>query len=594
MKRIPISLPFFWIVTKDVLKSISVGGFVGLTAVLTVGIITKETKKTLMYRGFIGFISAGFTAGIFWGISEGFSDSLAIGIATGFVIGFAANIAIGFYLKKMFDVNPLIFIGIGGGCGLWLSESIEKGFFIGALTVFGFLFTYFRIYNIFPHLIQYYRAKISVEKSIEFFINSPIHWDEVTIIPLPFLSKFLSLLIYTDANKSSSEIEFILSERPAQRKGALKSILTISINNLSKFDSMDQIAEVSSSNSIFFSFFEALLPTDLRNIIKNMEDITIEANSYIDASSNYNKIRSLNTLLSDVEDLKKILLTKKDPLVPKLYYIAEVWSKIIKEENKKFVGQKLDESEEIPNPYIFGNPIKPDDSSRLFVGRLDIIELIKSNISVSYQRPAIFLYGRRRVGKSSVLLNLPKLIGKDYISVYIDCQDVKYRENNVSFCYNVLKSMSNSINDRGIYSEYPPIELLNNSCFTILSEWFDNIEILLEKEDKLLLITFDEYEKIEESIINCHISIEILDQLRNIIQHRSNFVVLVAGSNELKKLKINWSDYLIGTKMIKLGNLSENDAKILIANPTDDFCLSFEGGKNGKAINRILHSAAKI
>jgi hypothetical protein len=64
--------------------------------------------------------------------------------------------------------------------------------------------------------------------------------------------------------------------------------------------------------------------------------------------------------------------------------------------------------------------------------------------------------------------------------------------------------------------------------------------------------------------------------------------VLITGSKELNELELNWSDYLISAKTIKLGYLSKDDARTLIANPIDDFSLNYEGGENGEVVNKII------
>ena len=128
-----------------------------------------------------------------------------------------------------------------------------------------------------------------------------------------------------------------------------------------------------------------------------------------------------------------------------------------------------------------------------------------------------------------------------------------------------------------------------NNPFTTLGSWLDKTEELLKKESKLVLICFDEYEKIEECILNGSLTKDVLDQLRNIIQHRKYFIILISGSNELRELQLNWSDYLINTKMIKIGYLSKDDARILITNPIDDFTLNYKGGQYGEAVNQIIN-----
>src|SRR5574341_2075266 len=140
-----------------------------------------------------------------------------------------------------------------------------------------------------------------------------------------------------------------------------------------------------------------------------------------------------------------MLIATKGPVGYKFLSVADKWSQIIKEENNKFAELKKDTFEEIPNPYVYGAPVRPDDKSRIFVGRFDIIREIEANLSNILQKPTLFLYGRRRVGKSSVLVNLPRFLGKQYIPAYIDCQDVRTRESPASFCYSLAKSISNAL-----------------------------------------------------------------------------------------------------------------------------------------------------
>ena len=454
------------------------------------------------------------------------------------------------------------------------------------------------------------RVKVLDHEPFGLFRNSPIYWDEVIRMPLPFLSNFLVTLTNTDRKEGLLEIEFVSSKRPTQRKAASSALLELTIQDLSRFESINEIAEVS-TNLSFLSSFEGHLPNEFSNAVRNMEDVSIDAKSYLDSTSNYNKLRNLNALANDVNKFKNMLIATKGPVGHKFLSVAEKWSRITTEENNKFIELEKDTFEEIPNPYIFGNPVRPDDKSRLFVGRLDIINEIESNLSnisqklsnafpITFpmtfesnrsnlsQKPTLFLYGRRRVGKSSVLVNLPRFLGKQYVSAYIDCQDARTRESPASFCYSLSKSISNSLKDRGFSLAYPPFEAFQKNPFTILGDWFDGIEKTLLTENKLILLTLDEYEKLEESILKGDLSIDILDQLRNIIQHRKYFVVLITGGKELDELELNWSDYLISAKTIKLGYLSKDDARTLITNPIDDFSLNYHGGENGEVVNRII------
>lgn len=73
------------------------------------------------------------------------------------------------------------------------------------------------------------------------------------------------------------------------------------------------------------------------------------------------------------------------------------------------------------NPYIAGNPIGGDDG---FYGRDDILRDV-TQVLAHRQQNAIVLYGQRRIGKTSVLLQLERRLAADgrYTPVYFDLMD---------------------------------------------------------------------------------------------------------------------------------------------------------------------------
>ncbi|MBL8189109.1 MAG: hypothetical protein JNK38_13950, partial [Acidobacteria bacterium] len=105
-----------------------------------------------------------------------------------------------------------------------------------------------------------------------------------------------------------------------------------------------------------------------------------------------------------------------------------------------FQFQKWFKSSLLPNPYVAGAPLQSRDFG-LHKGRRDIIRAIEKYILDTNQRPALMLYGRRRTGKTSTLLNLPLLISSQFEPVYIDCQDAKWHESDQAFCYNLAREI---------------------------------------------------------------------------------------------------------------------------------------------------------
>ena len=95
-----------------------------------------------------------------------------------------------------------------------------------------------------------------------------------------------------------------------------------------------------------------------------------------------------------------------------------------------------------PNPYIIGRPMFPNEP--LF-GRKDIFDLINDSLEQNVQ--IILFYGQRRVGKTSILKQIPQNI-KEAIKdefIFINNVDFQYQEN--SSLENILHYMAKTILD---------------------------------------------------------------------------------------------------------------------------------------------------
>ena len=63
--------------------------------------------------------------------------------------------------------------------------------------------------------------------------------------------------------------------------------------------------------------------------------------------------------------------------------------------------------------------------------------------------------------------------------------------------------------------------------------------------------------------------------LRNLIQHRPRFKVLLAGSHTLEELE-RWAGYLINVQVVHISCLKEDEARKLVEQPVKDFALRYE------------------
>ncbi len=245
------------------------------------------------------------------------------------------------------------------------------------------------------------------------------------------------------------------------------------------------------------------------------------------------------------------------------------------------------------NPYIVGNPIQPDNV-KVFLGRYDVAEAIIQEVKNPGQKPSILLYGRRRMGKTSALLNISHLLrDPSIITVYVSAQSVRYHTN-IDFCFYLAQDICEKVRSAGVLFNQADFDnkqdFVSNPILT-LSDFFHKLNSVLAEAQKTCLISIDEYEEIDNHIDTKQqfgqgksISRELLLELRDTLQHKSQFVFLFAGIHFLNDLsKVNWSEIFINVKTIHISFLDRKEGRKLLTKPVPK--MTYE---NEEIISKIL------
>lgn len=351
-------------------------------------------------------------------------------------------------------------------------------------------------------------------------------------------------------NKADDNIDQMITDLLSHAERNIASILDLSQLSDSKYFPLMETEDI----DYYSSGFLLLKIREIGNIVKNYKEMTSE----------YLKNKELMKLIISLRDLKNNNKIQGDWYTEIVKRLSEKW--IVWVEKQVMDVEQKSSFHEVINPFWYGNPIRPENSE-IFVGRDDVIEKIQRSISQD-AGITLFLYGRRRTGKSSTLLNLNRyLIKYNIICIYIDLQDLKFRESDYSFCYNVSKLIAEFFPE--IEKELKSSDFSNNP-FSSFSEFLDKCEILSKKDERKILLAFDEYERLEKKNKN------ILDTIRSIIQHRAEIITLIAGAHRFSEVNhISWSDYLINTKTFEISYLDDQSAYKLITDPVSDFDLKY-------------------
>ena len=294
----------------------------------------------------------------------------------------------------------------------------------------------------------------------------------------------------------------------------------------------------------------------------------------------YHQRLALIALAKSVGDLVLGLApTSGDRDIISFQKIANLWHRIVTQKVSALAETEF--NQEIDSPYIIGVPLS--DREEIFVARTDIASQIEQ-IALDRRRPSLLLYGQRRMGKTSLLKNLGRLLPDNITPLFIDLQGPATRaSNNTGFLYNIARGMVKSARGQsGLTLPTLDRSSLETDPFTVFDEWLDKVEEALGQNTALLAL--DEFEALEGAIAKGRFDPEeVLGMLRNLIQHRPRFKVLLAGSHAIEEFQ-SWASYLINVQVVKIGYLKESEARQLVERPVKDFALRYEPD----AVERIL------
>ena len=217
------------------------------------------------------------------------------------------------------------------------------------------------------------------------------------------------------------------------------------------------------------------------------------------------------------------------------------------------------------NPYIIGPPI---DKPELFFGRESLFGFIEDNLKQNVK--LILLHGQRRIGKSSVLMQIPKFFSQrdfqEFVFVNFDLQD-KATLSLSQILHLLSTEILHLFNDLNIIA-YDGVILSTvadlDADINIFSRNFLS-EVLQELGDKNLVLLLDEFDVLSDDrtqSANQH----FFPYLKGLIeQHKKLFIIPVVGRNldDMPNLLT-----LFGrVPYQEIGLLDELSAKRLITNP---------------------------
>ena len=509
----------------------------------------------------IAFNWGGSWFGVAFCVAVGVAFGVAVGVAVGVACGVAVGVAGGFAVGVVFGLA----VNVAGGLAFWLSYFRLVAYAFDALL----------------SAAAYFAAVRKPETAARAWWWCPVRWNEVIWLPLPFVSKLLALLARQDREYGFRQIAFVAAERRLQRRAAIAALVEVASGDL-KTASISEMAEAMDKLN-WTTDAPAELPAEFGAVLPRFDRASRHAGQYIVLHSPYRKSEALGQAIAEVEALQRSLIAARGRLAPRLLQTANEWRRLLDAEQKKTQAEAA-ASKEIPNPFIFGNPVVETDQN-LFTGRRDVVRRIEASILGAMQAPTLLLHGPRRMGKTSILNQLPRLLGPDFAPAIVDCQNPAVTSGVATMLRHLSRAMSDGLRLRRVTVEPLTARALEREPFDVFDEWLNSVERTMPGKMRVLLC-LDEYERLQ-SALDAGWGTQVLDALRHLLQHRPRIVLMFTGAHTFQEMGPAWTDRFISARRVRVGFLTRDEVAPLLTMPIPEFDMTYAPG----ALDALIDAA---
>ncbi len=397
-------------------------------------------------------------------------------------------------------------------------------------------------------------------------------WDDYQRLPLFGLESFLVQLYERYPDEGEVAIDYI--SRSAQSWAAKAALIELDARRLEGCETVEAIAQVQ------HQIVAGELLEEASSLLRSFNHYSQDVATALQYTETYYQRIALRDVQEALEKFFREITQTAHTVrfQPIVYQWRQVLDTYIEE-----LTSEVETRQEIENPYITGIPLQ--ESQNTFVGRHVISKQIEA-LLLKPACPPLLLYGQRRMGKTSLLYNLRRLLPSTIIPLFVDVQGgLEQAQNTVDFLQTLSRAMRHSCD-----LPLPALtrEALTVAPFSVFDEWLDEIEHCLAPARILLML--DEFTALDRVFRENRLDKgNILSLLRHQIQHRSRFKILLCGSHVLEELLPDWANYLINVRTVHLSYLSEEEACQLIEQPVPQFALRYDK----TARQRILDLTSK-
>lgn len=524
----------------------------GITLGLVLGLAAGDPEFKAHRIADLG-LAVAIAFGIIIAIGAEASGAIGAGISFGLAFGIFVAIARGSAFEdiegRAFEVNAGITVaivsGIICGVGIGLIEGLTLGIGSGIGFAVVFAVAVLRLYYL-P--VQIFLA--GARPRSNWYRYHPVAWDDLCSITFPGLDRLLVAYAEKDPASANREIERLIDTYPSQRLQALRARATLLARrvanaHLSRLD--ETLAALPEGEEGFLAQTRRL-----RDLVHEIAALQAHLDT-VDRPGLREPLARL--LVREIESFHDQIGGFRQPLAREFRRAAGKWLEVA-EEQLAATRVVLDKE---PTRQVFraGDPVDRDNEA--FVPRDAITGEIQSQVMLANGCPGLVLYGRRRTGKSTILVNLEGALPKVRTTT-ISMQDpaaTSSLDDLIGLLVTKVRAAA------GLRGQASPGRNLTG-LFSALARANGH----LAKQDRRFLLAIDEYENLDRKIGEGVFPLDLLDTVRESIQSHRRITWIFAGSHLITELpNAEWASYLVSARTVEVGPFTPAEARLLLTEP---------------------------
>ncbi len=496
--------------------------------------------------GLFGVLLGSLTKGLAFGLAFSLIEGLAINLAGGFV----RDLALSFSFGSILGLTIGLSLGLSGGLVFSLFFCLQMGVGIGTGWILGFFLFYFRPYYLPAHLgFLWPRARPKAYRW------HPVAWDEVCLIPFPGLDRLLVAYAEHDPKAGEKEIKRLIDTYPAQRQAALRAKATLIARRAGEVEELARLDEAL-----------AALPEGKKGFLADVPEIRSRVHEIVAVQARLDTLQRpflrepyTALVVEKIESFRNKIAGFKPPLSTELRAAAGQWLMVARRQFEE--AQRASGREPTRQVFRAGDPVDRDREAFLY--RDAVFHEVEHQVMLASGCPGLLIYGRRRVGKTTLLQNIPGFLLPRVKVASLSMQQAG--------AFTSLESFIRLLAEQVLAAwpvEFETLIVEAPQDLQNLEAFLSAVDERLKHSDRRLLLAIDEFEILDVKIGEGVMSVDLLAVVRKSIQRHRRIIWAFAGSHSIAELThAPWTSYLVSARTVEIPLFELEETRLLLTEP---------------------------